>query len=206
VHTFYGLWDKTSAGTPITYPAMNRDAVLTRQEILFEGRPTGSNFAVRVTSQNNTNWSTHRGWFMDLVSPVNDEEGERVVSMPLLRDDRVIFPTLIPSATPCEFGGTSWLMELDAVSGFRLDQPPLDITEDGDIDNEDLVTVNIGGITVIAAPSAIQSRQNIIDTPAVLVDSEGRQTKVASGTSGGLESVRESGASQRARGSWRQLR
>ncbi len=207
VHSFYGLWDKTTAGTAITYPAMDREAVLTRQEILFEGQPSGSNFAVRVTSQNATNWSTHRGWFMDLVSPANGAEGERVVSLPLLRNDRVIFPTLIPSETPCEFGGTSWLMELDAVSGYRLDQPPLDITEDGDIDVEDLVTVNIGGVPVTVAVSAIQSRQNIIDTPAVVVDpTSGEEIKVASGTSGGLESVRESGASQRARGSWRQLR
>jgi type IV pilus assembly protein PilY1 len=98
-------------------------------------------------------------------------------------------------------------MELDAVTGYRLQQPPLDITEDGDIDVEDLVTVNIGGLTVTVAPSAIQSRQNIIDTPAVIVDPEtGEEIKVASGTSGGLESVRESGAGQRARGSWRQLR
>jgi type IV pilus assembly protein PilY1 len=206
VHTFYGLWDKTSGGA-ISYPAMDREAVLTRQEILFEGQPTGSNFAVRVTSQNSTNWSTHRGWFMDLVSPVNGPEGERVVSLPLLRNDRVIFPTLIPSATPCEFGGTSWLMELDAVSGFRLDRPPLDITEDGQIDSDDLVTVDIGGVTVTVAPSAIQSRENIIDTPAVIVDGEtGEEIKVASGTSGGVEAVRESGSGMRQRGSWRQLR
>ena len=44
-------------------------------------------------------------------------EGERVVSLPILRNGRVIFPTLIPSPNPCEFGGSSWLMELDAVSG-----------------------------------------------------------------------------------------
>jgi type IV pilus assembly protein PilY1 len=186
---------------------MDREAVLTRQEILFEGQPTGSNFAVRVTSQNSTNWSTQRGWFIDLVSPVNGEEGERVVSLPLLRNGRVIFPTLIPSATPCEFGGTSWLMELEAVSGYRLDQPPLDITEDGLIDSNDRVTVNIGGVTVTVAPSAIQSRENIIDTPAVIVDGEtGEEIKVASGTSGGVEAVRESGSGMRQRGSWRQLR
>jgi type IV pilus assembly protein PilY1 len=96
-------------------------------------------------------------------------------------------------------------MELDAVSGFRLDQPPLDITEDGEIDSGDLVTVDIGGVIVTVAPSAIQSRQNIIDTPAVIVDGED-DIKVASGTSGGVEAVRESGGDTRQRGSWRQLR
>ena len=51
-------------------------------------------------------------------------------------------------------------------------KPPLDITEDGEIDTGDLVTVTIGGVTVTVAPSAIQSRENIIDTPAVIVDSD----------------------------------
>ena len=225
VQSFYGLWDKTSAGTPISY-LMDRDEVLTRQAIVFEdevdaagnpidadGDPISSrNFAVRVTSQNTTNWSTHRGWFLDLVSPVHGAEGERVVSLPLLRNGRVIFPTLIPSQNPCEFGGNSWLMELEAVGGSRLEQPPLDITEDGDIDNDDLVTVEIdidgdGDLeTVTVAPSAILSGENIIDTPAVITTADGDEIKVASGTSSGVEAVGESGSGERLRGSWRQLR
>ena len=61
-------------------------------------------------------------------------------------------------------------MELDAVYGFRLHQPPLDIKEDGEIDSDDLVTVDIGGVLVTVAPSAVESRAGIIDTPAVVVD------------------------------------
>ena len=146
------------------------------------------------------------------MSPVHGAEGERVVSLPLLRNGRVIFPTLIPSQNPCEFGGNSWLMELEAVGGSRLEQPPLDITEDGDIDNDDLVTVEIdidgdGDLeTVTVAPSAILSGENIIDTPAVITTADGDEIKVASGTSSGVEAVGESGSGERLRGSWRQLR
>jgi type IV pilus assembly protein PilY1 len=203
-HSFYGLWDKTAAPSVITYT--DREDILTRQDILYEGTPANSEFAVRVTSENPTTWSAARGWFIDLVSPVNGAEGERVVSLPLLRNGRVIFVTLIPSTSPCEFGGESWLMELEAVSGERLEQPPLDITEDGNIDDDDLVTVDIGGVTVTVAPSAIQSREGIIETPAVLTTPDGNEIKVASGTSGNVEVLRERGSGERLRGSWRQLR
>jgi type IV pilus assembly protein PilY1 len=205
--SFYGIWDKTA---PSVIMYTDREDILTRQEILYEddpaALPSGRNFAVRVTSNNPTDWDSARGWFIDLVSPLNGAEGERVVSLPLLRNGRVIFPTLIPSASPCEFGGASWLMEIEAVSGKRLDQPPLDINEDGDIDSEDLVTVTIDGVSVTVAPSAIQSREGIIDTPAVLTTPDGNEIKVASGTSGNVEALRERGSGQRLRGSWRQLR
>jgi type IV pilus assembly protein PilY1 len=152
------------------------------------------------------NYTTSRGWYLDLQSPTLGAQGERVVSLPILRNNRVIFPTLIPSANPCEFGGSSWIMELDAVNGMRLEQPPLDITEDGHIDANDLVTVTVGGVTITVAPSAIQSRQGIIDTPAVVDSGNGQEIKIASGTSGNVEVVREAGSGERSRGSWRQLR
>ena len=79
VHSFYGLWDK-AAPSAITHPAADRQAVLTRQTILYEGKPANSNFNVRVTSQNPVNWSTSRGWYIDLQSPVLGAQGERVVS------------------------------------------------------------------------------------------------------------------------------
>jgi hypothetical protein len=84
---------------------------------------------------------------------------------------------------------------------------PLDITEDGNIDAGDLVTVLINGQTVTVAVSAIQSQEGIIDTPAVVtMPGTDRELKVASGTSGNLEVVGELSAFDRARGSWRQLR
>jgi type IV pilus assembly protein PilY1 len=205
VHSFYGIWDKATP-TAITYPAADRQAVLTRQTILYEGQPANSNFNVRVTSQNPVDWISARGWYIDLESPLLGGQGERVVSLPILRNGRVIFPTLIPSANPCEFGGSSWLMEIEAVTGSRLEQPPLDITEDGDIDDDDRVTVSIGGITVTVPPSAVQAREGIIDTPAVVDTGDGKEIKIASGTSGNVEVLREAGSGERARGSWRQLR
>ena len=206
VQTFYGIWDKRDAERDHLSRGRPR-AVLTRQEILYEGKPAGSNFDVRVTTPEprSTRASAAAGTSI-CKAPRSGAEGERVVSLPILRNGRVIFPTLIPSANPCEFGGSSWLMELDAVSGMRLEQPPLDITEDGEIDADDFVTVTIGGTTVTAAPSAVQSREGIIDTPAV-IDS-GTATRSRSRAARRATSRRSARAARATaqRGSWRQLR
>ena len=58
---------------------------------------------------------------MDLIAPSSSANGERVISKPLLVFDRLIFPTLVPSDEPCEFGGSGWLMELVAVGDKYID-------------------------------------------------------------------------------------
>ncbi|MBN1238037.1 MAG: fimbrial assembly protein [Gammaproteobacteria bacterium] len=206
VQSFYGLWDKSGNNTRITYTAGSRNSVLTQQEILYEGMPPGSHFDVRVTSEYDVDWDNKRGWYLDLVSPNNGAEGERVVASPILRGGRIIFPTLIPSPDPCGFGGNSWLMEIEAVSGSRLVDSPLDINEDGNIDAGDFVTVQLGDGTELTVPvSAIRSREGIIRTPAIVSAGE-LEYKLSSGTSGNVETLRERGAYDRARGAWRQLR
>lgn len=199
VQTFYGIWDSTSG--PIT---ASRSTALTQQRILDEFVPENSAFEVRVTTDAQVDWSTRRGWYLDLLSP-DGPEGERVVASPILRAGRIIFPTLIPSRDPCGFGGTSWLMEIEAISGSRLQQPPLDITEDGEINDDDFVTVIVDGERIRVPVSGVRSRQGIIRTPAV-VSAGNREYKIASGTTGNIETLRERGLFDRARGSWRQLR
>ncbi|HUF71501.1 MAG TPA: PilC/PilY family type IV pilus protein [Gammaproteobacteria bacterium] len=204
IQTFYGIWEKTGVAQPITYAS--RDTVLQEQEIVFEGTPSGSSFEVRVTTNDPVDWVNKRGWYLDLESPNNGPEGERVVASPILRGGRIIFPTLIPSPNPCEFGGSSWIMELDAVSGSRLIDSPLDINEDGEIDSGDFVTVDLpDGTTVNVPVSGVRSREGIVRTPAVISAGED-EFKLASGTSGNVEVLREQGLFDRARASWRQLR
>src|SRR5690606_1157213 len=84
-------------------------------------------YSLRGVSANTINWSSQKGWYLTLTSPVNVARGERVVSAPRLRLGRVIFPTLIPSSEPCDAGGTSWLMEIDALTGGRLGDAVFDL-------------------------------------------------------------------------------
>ena len=83
-----------------------------RDDILHE-KELDQNGDNRIVNNTDVDWTQAeiKGWFLDF----NTDPGERIVVKPILRFDRLIFPTLIPSAIPCQFGGRSWLMELTAV-------------------------------------------------------------------------------------------
>ena len=86
--------------------------------------------------------STKMGWYMNLPT-----SGERSVGNARFRGGRVIFTTIIPNVSdPCEYGGNSWLMELDAITGNRFDTPTFDTNGDNNISPADLIGgVNAGG-------------------------------------------------------------
>lgn len=67
-------------------------------------------------------WVNKRGWFMDFET----EAGERIIVKPNLISDRLLFTTLTPSGTACDFGGSSWAMELIAVGDRNVRHSLLD--------------------------------------------------------------------------------
>ena len=96
------------------------------------------------------------GWYVDLVWKSGyggpGPKGERVVSRAIVRGDRVIFTTLIPDRDPCSPGGESWLMELNAFSGSRLDTSVFDLNLDDDFDDDDRITVTLPNGDQIEVP------------------------------------------------------
>ena len=78
-----------------------------------------------------------KGFYLNLISPTDGEQGERVVSAPLIWDDRVIFVTQIPDPDPCAYGGESWIMELDPKSGSRTTFSVFDMNADGRFNDGD---------------------------------------------------------------------
>lgn len=201
VQTFYGLLDNNTYTPNDRITARN---LLTQQTIDAEGTidPDGTgplpSRRVRVTSANAMTGA--RGWYMDLLSPVNNYEGEKQVTDPAVRGDKVVFTTLIPNSDPCGFGGRSWLMELDLLSGQRLPDTPLDTNGDGVIDEND----DYNGDSV----SGVQDDQ-ILSRPEILMCLTGNcvDRKLSSGSSGELYEISEvSDRASRGRQSWRQIR
>lgn len=194
VQTFYGIRDNGS-------DVAGRSS-LQAQTILWQGSQTfDSNTAeVRAVSNNTVDYASEDGWYLDLV--YGSADSERVVSSALLRHGRVIFTTLIPSGNACDAGGSSWLMELDAVSGKRLDYTVLDLNDDGSFDEKEYVTLSDGTKVPV---SGNKSKEGIIRTPGVISAGD-VEYKYASGSSGGLERTVEKGDPDAGRQSWRQLR
>jgi len=202
VQSLYGIWDD---GTTTSRGELQQQTI-THEFTEFSEK-------LRVVSNNTvtyTGGSAKRGWYLDLIPPSpGTAQGERVVSTPLLRHGRVIFSTLIPSTEACSFGGTSWLMEMTATTGARLDYSVFDLDNNNLFNDKDYVTVKIGGVDVKVPVSGMQSEVGITKAPAV-VSAGSIEYKVASGTdtSGankGVQVTKEKGTGGKPRTSWKQL-
>ncbi len=206
---FFEVGDNTVPATPQaqSFYAIHDDgdavsgrAALQEQTIVFEGTPAGADFEVRVTSDTSAT-STQDGWYIDLVSPVNGREGERVIHRAALREDRIIFVTNIPSGDACGFGGDSWVMEMHAIEGRRLHVAVFDLNGDGTFDASDLVSYDseqghAGG----------RKLDEFVSKPAILDTAGIKEFKYLSGSSGAVMKVEESGgANDTGRQSWREL-
>ncbi len=202
---FYAIWDKNednAAGLPV----VTSDLLEQKIEKEFNATLGGNSYNIRHTTDREIDWSTDEGWYMQLInqgaSPLNNQ-GERQVAEALLRNGRIIFPTNLPSAAPCTPGGTSWLMELDATDGSRLDESPFDLNTDGVFSKDDY-TYNVNNVEDVPA-SGIQSDEGIISTPGVLRDTS-REVKYLSGSTGAIVNFAEStGLQNVGRQSWREL-
>lgn len=180
--TFYGIRDN---GTRVSGGLGD----LQQQTITLTTGSDGS--PLRIVSAN-TVATAKRGWYVNLP-----ENGERSVSNPVLRSGRIIFTTLTPSADPCAYGGTSWLMEIDATTGARLSYPVFDLNDDRNVNDQDRLTDG-------TSPSG-QKFDGLIPTPEIVGAGE-IEYKYMSSSSGTVETVTELGDNQSARQSWRQIR
>ncbi|MCW9015064.1 MAG: PilC/PilY family type IV pilus protein [Gammaproteobacteria bacterium] len=200
--TFYSIWDD---GTAAQYDRGD----LLEQEILGVSTVTGVDGIdreFRLTSSANIDpasykidWATHKGWYMDLT-----ESGERVNVEPILRGKRIIFVTLTPDPDPCRAGGTSWIMEVNANDGSRMQQSPFDVNGDGIINDLDIVTFAGDSETIV---SGVRSKEGIVAKPGILNTKDKKELKYFSGTTGNIDMVTESvNENNRGRQSWRQLR
>lgn len=203
--TFYSVWDD---GTASQYA---RSSLLEQKILGVETVPDtdGIEHDFRVTSSADIDpanykidWTTDKGWFMDLG--FGADVGERVNVEPLLRGNRIIFVTLTPDPDACNFGGTSWIMELNANDGSRLKKSPFDVNGDGIIDDLDIVDFGGDDETVT---SGVRSKEGIVAKPGILNTKGKKELKFLSGTSGKIDTVTESiDENMRDRQSWRQLR
>jgi type IV pilus assembly protein PilY1 len=211
VNSFYGIVDRNMAA--VTYTGL-RSTVLTKQSILQEV-PAVLDNELRVTTD--FPLGANQGWYIDLFSPLRGYENEKQVTDAVVRDQRVIFTTLTPDTDPCGFGGTSWLMELDARDGSRLEISPFDVNNDGVFDTQDMVLtdLNDGNGSRPIPPGGIRKKlvgAGILSRPTIVTGefgSEGKavQYKYMPSSSGDIVVITENpGADSTGRQSWRQIR
>lgn len=194
---FYGIWDKDQ---PALFGFDTDDLLQQTIDNQYSFSANSNNFTLRDVSRTPIDYSTHMGWYLNLIpeniegSPNNNNFGEKQVSNALVRDGRVIFTTLIPSQGLCDFGGSSFIMELDFASGGGLDYPAFDLNGDGGFDDRDTLA------------SGVMTNNGIVPTLSIFSDSDS-DIAYGSGSSGDVAEFQLNvGGSYLGRQSWRQLR
>lgn len=106
-----------------------------------------------------------QGWYTDLPTT-----GERATGTAKLVSGNIYFNTFIPSVSPCEFGGTGWLMALNYLTGELPSPGIFDTNKDGAVDNLDTAVIGaeigaaLGGTTLIKGSEASTTGVGISST------------------------------------------
>jgi type IV pilus assembly protein PilY1 len=149
----------------------------------------------RNVSTNPINWATDDGWRLDLP-----ESGERSVVDPVLRFGRAVFVTLTPNADPCSAGGSSWIMEIDYLTGGQVSTPTLDTDNNNVVNGSDTVVAGVHSDT-------ISSNITVFERGDGTEDKDGNEDKFSNTTAATiLKTVEAGGSLSRRRTSWRQER
>ncbi len=203
LQSFYAIWDDGGAMVHDSSGA----GVATRTDLLaqwFEPaasvRKPGVGAEVglgRVSSDHAIDWSVHRGWYIDLIARAGDApgdaQGERVVVAPQVRDNRVVFVSMIPG--DCCSGGTSWVNALDAKDGSRLTFTPFDYDLDGRFDGNDLLSSEDGrSMAGSSIRLGSEASGGVYSSPSVMGLGGGRFQGIISNSQGDMLRLRESAA------------
>lgn len=197
IESFYGIHDndqKVSVGKFV------------EQKILQEITNDIADLKSRVTSINEVLYPDKQGWFMKLLAPPGySVGGERFVSQAILRENRLIFVTATPPRDECVWDGESWLMELNAIDGNRLNVIPIDLNNDKLFTDED--NVDYDGSSTIISGVQKASLGLYLESPAIIghtAETEGKYVTGSGGDSVGM--FRESSSRFSGRMSWRKLK
>lgn len=136
VQSWYGLIDSGSTGSG---PLIASRDDLVEREILAEGAI--GNFTARVIETGSAaDFIDKDGWYIDLQSPVNGAEGERMIVPNFFEDQVLVGTTRIPDASDvCRPSGRGFVMAINPFTGARLTRTFFDISLDGNFDAADLL-------------------------------------------------------------------
>jgi type IV pilus assembly protein PilY1 len=136
-----------------------------------------------------------RGWYVDLVSPSQGAEGERIVSESTVVGDVLIAASVIPEGDDCDQGGRGYINAIDAFTGSTVKTGFFDIDDDGDFEDE-VITVDGEPVLVGSIDLGVS-----MPTAPTIID----KILAAGGSDGSTGTVGVSNPGNQGRISWQEL-
>ena len=165
--SIYGIWDGAPAGnTTLRSQTLGTDTY-TYTSGSYEVTKT-----VRTSTNDVIDWSTHKGWQVDL-----NISGERLVTKPIVRANRLQFITHNPSVGNY---GDAWLLEFNVLNGGTGPGVFFDLNRDTNLDNDDR-TLPIAPATVGEIPIGINLGEGSFSGPTIARVSNDRDTMFING-------------------------
>ncbi len=147
VETFYAVLDDGSPVGSAGRDALVAQTITSEQNVSVPNPsppPATIDGVVRNITQRSPDFSTQRGWLLDLVVGSTTPKGERFVGNPRVQNGKVFFTTFEPQGDACTPGGNNFLYGLDAITGgAALNQVSI-----GD-PKADAICTSCGGIKIL---------------------------------------------------------
>lgn len=108
VQTFYGVWDKNN-GVPVAGRGQLQGQTMSQTTVGVR--------QVRTIVPSAVNWTTQRGWYIDLRVGTGSGNGERAVGRPRVMLGSAYFTTLEPQGDECSPGALNRLYSVRLING-----------------------------------------------------------------------------------------
>ena len=209
IQSVYGVVDSGNAFTGANHrthlQAQTIDFETTIPATVVNGVVTVAEKNVRVLSDNSVNYPTQQGWVMDLLTPPNPpgtQKGERMITAPALFDGKLLLQTIAPSASLCDYGGTSWLFQVNPATGGALQTAGFDLNGDGLFNSVDMIDIGGG---VMKYVSGLDINVGISGGFGKPIKAGSKAFIPLSGSSGNIGAPPISSGTLKPRASWRQI-
>lgn len=200
--TWYGVIAQSTTATLVTNLGNGRSSLMQRAIVAETAGnasatpPVSPGRAITPTPAT-PDMAGESGWYIDITSPLNGTQGERMVTPNIFQGNQLIGTTRIPLATDaCNPTGSGWIMSLNPFTGTGPTENFFDLNGDGSINSGDSITV--GGKTYANSGIGFSSLPNnpifVGSQMLVSFDNGGTGSFSTSGSGGGLNRV-----------SWREL-
>ena len=142
VQSMYGIWDTTVRNLPSTTVAPTTPSVVASDRSSLVQQTIGTQELTDAgtfynISSNALNWSTHKGWYMDLTIA----SGQRSIYAPIVVDEFVYISTIVPAAptAACDEAtqGRGYNFLLPALTGGQFAKPVFDTDGNGVVNASD---------------------------------------------------------------------